>query len=44
MNGKMKHLIGVILLFVLLMSFAATAMALNVTDHDLYDWFEYYRD
>lgn len=44
MNGKMKRLLGVILLFVMLGSFAATAMALNVTDHDLYDWFEYYRD
>ncbi|MEN6634716.1 MAG: SpaA isopeptide-forming pilin-related protein [Clostridiaceae bacterium] len=28
----------------LLAGISATAMALNVTDHDLYDWFEYYRD
>lgn len=44
MKGRMKRLIGVILLFVMLVGITATAMALNVTDHDLYDWFEYYRD
>ncbi len=44
MKEKTKRLIGGILLVVMLMSITATAMALNVTDHDLYDWFEYYRD
>ncbi len=44
MKGKTKRLIGIILLIVLLAGVTTTAMALNVTDHDLYDWFEYYRD
>jgi uncharacterized surface anchored protein len=44
MKGKTKRLIGIVLLIVSLAGVTATAMALNVTDHDLYDWFEYYRD
>lgn len=44
MTTKWKRIIGAVLLVFLLAGMSATAMALNVTDHDLYDWFEYYRD
>ncbi len=44
MTTKWKRILGAILLVFLLAGISATAMALNVTDHDLYDWFEYYRD
>lgn len=44
MTTKWKRILGSVLLVFLLAGISATAMALNVTDHDLYDWFEYYRD
>lgn len=44
MTTRCKRILGAVLLVFLLASISATAMALNVTDHDLYDWFEYYRD
>jgi len=44
MTTKWKRILGAVLLVILLAGMSATAMALNVTDHDLYDWFEYYRD
>ncbi len=44
MTTKWKRILGAILLVFLLAGISATALAVNVTDHDLYDWFEYYRD
>ncbi len=44
MTRKWKRILGAILLVFLLAGISATALAVNVTDHDLYDWFEYYRD
>jgi len=44
MTTKWKRILGAVLLVFLLAGMSATALALNVTDHDLYDWFEYYRD
>lgn len=44
MTTRCKRILGAVLLVFLLAGISATAMALNVTDHDLYDWFEYYRD
>ncbi len=44
MTTKWKRILGAILLVFLLASISATALAANVTGHDLYDWFEYYRD
>lgn len=44
MTTRWKRILGAVLLVFLLAGISATAMALNVTDHDLYDWFEYYRD
>ncbi len=44
MTTRWKRILGAVLLVLLLAGISATAMALNVTDHDLYDWFEYYRD
>ena len=44
MTKKWKRILGAVLLVFLLAGMSATALAVNVTDHDLYDWFEYYRD
>lgn len=44
MTTRWKRIIGAVLLVFLLAGMSATALAVNVTDHDLYDWFEYYRD
>ncbi len=44
MTTKWNRILGAVLLVIMLAGMSATAMALNVTDHDLYDWFEYYRD
>ena len=44
MKTKWKRILGAVLLVILLAGISATALAVNVTDHDLYDWFEYYRD
>lgn len=44
MTTKWKRIIGAVLLVILLAGMSATALAANVTGHDLYDWFEYYRD
>lgn len=44
MTTRWKRIIGAVLLVFLLAGISATALAVNVTDHDLYDWFEYYRD
>ena len=44
MTTRWKRIIGSVLLVFLLAGISATALAVNVTDHDLYDWFEYYRD
>ena len=44
MTTKWKRILGAVLLVFLLAGMSATALAANVTGHDLYDWFEYYRD
>lgn len=44
MTTRWKRILGAVLLVFLLAGISATALAVNVTDHDLYDWFEYYRD
>ncbi|HML68507.1 MAG TPA: SpaA isopeptide-forming pilin-related protein [Clostridia bacterium] len=44
MTTKWKRILGAVLLVILLAGMSATALAANVTGHDLYDWFEYYRD
>ena len=44
MTTRWKRILGAVLLVFLLVGISATALAVNVTDHDLYDWFEYYRD
>jgi len=44
MTTRWKRILGAVLLGILLAGISATALAVNVTDHDLYDWFEYYRD
>lgn len=44
MTKKRTRIFTFLLTLILLFSFCATALALTVTDHDLYDHFEYYRD
>lgn len=44
MTTRCKRILGAVLLVFLMAGISATALAVNVTDHDLYDWFEYYRD
>ena len=44
MTKKAKRIFCFLLTFMMLFSFCATALAVTVTDHDLYDHFEYYRD
>lgn len=44
MTTRWKRILGAVLLVILMAGMSATALAANVTGHDLYDWFEYYRD
>ena len=44
MTKKKTRIFSFLLTLILLFSFCATALALTVSDHDLFDWFEYYRD
>ena len=44
MHKTKTQLFSLLLVLMLLCSLCATALALSVSDQDLFDWFEYYRD
>ena len=44
MTSKKNRIFSFVLTMLLLFSFCSTALALNIVDEDLYDYFEYYED